>query len=294
MFTATLITAPDAATLGDDAVAGLCSRWEGEGITWLAAAEAASFRLPALPDDADAVRADLHKAGIDLVISPGIPQPKALLVADMDSTMIEQECLDELAAMAGVGDRVKAITVRAMNDEIGFEEALDERVALLRGHPASLIDAVIANRITLMPGGPALIATMKGHGAYTVLVSGGFLPFTGHVAAMLGFDAHYGNDLLIEDGRFTGAVGKPVLGRDTKLETLRATAASRGLDLADTMAVGDGANDLAMLKAAGMGVALHAKPVVAAASDIQINHGDLTALLYLQGYSKAEFSLPAS
>jgi phosphoserine phosphatase len=208
----------------------------------------------------------------------------------MDSTMIQQECIDELAEEAGVGDRVKEITARAMNGELDFEGALTERVGLLKGLPEGVIQQVIDSRITLMPGGPKLIATMKANGAYCALVSGGFTAFTAKIAATLGFDENRANTLIAEGGTLTGEVGRPILGREAKVQALEEITARLGLSEADVIAVGDGANDLGMLGRAGMGVALHAKPAVAAQCDIRINHGDLTSLLYLQGYSRAEFA----
>jgi phosphoserine phosphatase len=207
----------------------------------------------------------------------------------MDSTMIQQECIDELADVAGVGDHVKAITARAMNGELDFEGALIERVGLLKDLDESVIQTVIDTRITFMPGGKTILATMKENGGYAALVSGGFTAFTAYVAASHGFDENRANTLLIEAGKLTGDVGRPILGREAKVEALHEITARLGITAEDVMAVGDGANDLGMLGLAGAGVALHAKPSVAAECDIRINHGDLTALLYLQGYAKSEF-----
>jgi phosphoserine phosphatase len=202
--------------------------------------------------------------------------------------MIAQECIDELAAEAGFGPRVAAITARAMNGELDFEGALRERVALLAGLPEAAIGKVLAERITLTPGGCSLIATMKAAGAHTLLVSGGFTAFTGPVAARLGFHEAQANTLLVEGGRLTGRVTEPILGREAKVAALRGAAARLGIGVGDALAVGDGANDLGMLKLAGMGVALHAKPSVAAQCDLRVSHGDLTALLFLQGYAAGE------
>jgi phosphoserine phosphatase len=232
---------------------------------------------------------ELRKHAIDAATVSIHNRRKRLLVADMDSTMIHQECIDELGIMAGVGERIAAITTRAMRGELDFEAALTERVGLLKGLPASIIDTLIATRITFMPGGRTLLATMKASGAYTALISGGFTAFTAHVAASLGFDEHRANTLLIEDGKLTGAVARPILGQKAKIDGLKELARKHGLESSDAIAVGDGANDLAMLSEAGLGVALHAKPHVQESSLIRINHADLTALLYLQGYRREQF-----
>jgi len=204
--------------------------------------------------------------------------------------MIDQECIDELAAEIGIKDHVAAITARAMNGEIAFEPALRERVALLKGLDISVIDRVIERRITLASGGRELVATMRANGAYTALVSGGFTVFTGRIAAMLGFDEHRSNTLIEENGKLAGLVAEPILGREAKASSLIEISQRLGIAPAQVMAVGDGANDLDMLRLAGAGVALHAKPSVAAQAQIRIDHGDLTALLYLQGYRQEEFA----
>jgi phosphoserine phosphatase len=203
--------------------------------------------------------------------------------------MIGQECIDELAAEVGLKDKVSQITARAMNGEIAFEPALRERVALLKGLPISVVGEVIAKRITLTPGGKELIATMKARGGYTALVSGGFTVFTGPIAAVLGFDENRANILIEQDGVLTGEVAEPILGKQAKVDSLLDIAGRLGISPNETIAVGDGANDLGMLGTAGSGVALHAKPAVAAEAKIRIDHGDLTALLYLQGYRKSDF-----
>ncbi|MCE8440451.1 phosphoserine phosphatase SerB, partial [Rhodovulum sulfidophilum] len=225
----------------------------------------------------------------DLAAQPAEGRRKRLLIADMDSTMIRQECIDELAAEAGVGPRVAEITARAMNGELDFHGALRERVGLLAGLDAQVIDKVLAERISFMPGGHMLVATMKANGAHALLVSGGFTNFAAKVGAALGFDEYRANTLLIEDGRLTGTVAEPILGREAKVEALREVTERLGIGLGDALAVGDGANDLGMLGLAGAGVALHAKPSVAAECELRVNHGDLTALLYLQGYTRNDF-----
>jgi phosphoserine phosphatase len=226
---------------------------------------------------------------IDISLVPTRNRRKSVLLADMDSTMIQQECIDELGVAAGVGDHIKQVTAKAMRGELDFEGALKERVVLLRGLPEQAIQDVIEKRITLMPGGKTLLATMKAHSAYTALVSGGFTAFTAHVAHVLGFDENRANTLIVKDGKLTGEVAFPILGKDAKVESLHRICAARGIAADDVLAVGDGANDIPMLQAAGMGVALHAKPKVQEQARFVINHGDLTALLYLQGYSKSEF-----
>jgi phosphoserine phosphatase len=226
---------------------------------------------------------------IDIVVQPRIARRKKLLLADMDSTMIGQECVDELADFAGRKAEVSAITERAMSGEIEFEAALRDRVALLKGLPVDIVDKVLKERITLTPGGRELVATMRAHGAYTCLISGGFSLFTRAVAGMIGFQENRANELIVEDGRLTGEVAEPVLGRARKLATLVELLESFDLDDIDTLAVGDGANDLDMLVHAGLGIAYHAKPAVATAAAARIDHGDLTALLYAQGYRREDF-----
>ncbi|MDN5567396.1 MAG: phosphoserine phosphatase SerB [Paracoccus sp. (in: a-proteobacteria)] len=289
MFTVSLIAAPAAANLDGDLPQGISARWGGSEPRWLASAIAAEFDVDALPADADQVWSDLQSIGIDLVIQPVEGRRKLVLLADMDSTMIDQECIDELADFAGVGPRVADITARAMNGELDFHEALIERVSLLAGLDENVIGQVLDTRITLASGGRELVATMRAHGAHAALVSGGFTAFTTAVAAQLGFDEHRANVLLTEDGVLTGHVALPVLGREAKIEALNRITERFGLSPQDVMAVGDGANDLGMLQLAGSGIALHAKPAVAAQARIRINHGDLTALLYLQGYHAADF-----
>jgi phosphoserine phosphatase len=229
-------------------------------------------------------------AAVDVVVQRAAGRRKRLLLADMDSTMIGQECIDELADFIGQRARVAAITERAMRGEIEFAPALRERVAVLAGLPAAVADEVIAQRITLTPGGTTLVLTMRRRGAYTCLVSGGFTVFTTKIATLIGFDENRGNELIVgDDGRFTGAVAEPVLGRDAKLATLKELRQKLGIALNDTLVVGDGANDLAMIADAGLGVAFRAKPLVAQSAAARIDQGDLTALLFAQGYRRDEF-----
>jgi phosphoserine phosphatase len=290
MPVAVLLTSPDTPRLDRATVEALRDAWAGGDARWLMPGVAAEFPLPAAPDNHRQVWQDLQGMGVDLCLVPGTNRRKRLLLADMDSTMIRQECIDELADMAGVGPQVAAITARAMNGEIGFEGALRERVGLLAGQPEAIIDRVLAERITAMPGGRTLVATMKAHGARAALVSGGFTAFTARVAVMLGFDEHRANRLLAEGGVLTGAVAEPILGREAKVAALHGITAAMGVTPADALAIGDGANDLGMLGLAGMGVALHAKPAVQAQAALRVNHGDLTACLFLQGYTAAEFA----
>lgn len=291
MLTATLLTAPPSRSLDGALIASLRNAWGGGEIRWLAPQEAAEFDLPEEPANLWQVWEQLQPMGVDLAVQASSGRRKKLLIADMDSTLIRQECIDELADEAGVGAEVSAITARAMNGELDFEGALNARVALLRGLPEATIGRVLATRIALMPGANALIATMKVNGAHTLLVSGGFTAFAAPIARELGMDAYRANTLLAEDGVLTGAVAEPILGREAKVAALEQTAARLGITPADAIAVGDGANDLGMLNLAGLGVALHAKPVVQAQAKVRINHGDLTALLYLQGYTRGDFAV---
>ncbi len=238
---------------------------------------------------ADALRAALGLP-VDVVVQPAAHRRKKLFLADMDSTMIGQECIDELADYAGLKSYVAAITERAMRGEIEFAPALRERVALLKEMPLAVIDEVIAQRITPTPGARTLVATMRANGAYTCLVSGGFTLFTGRIAARLGFDEARANTLEVSGERLTGRVVEPVFGREQKRATLLDLRAQRGLAPEETMVAGDGANDMDMIREAGLGVAFHAKPAVAAMATARIDHADLTALLYIQGYRRDEFA----
>ena len=290
MFTATLIADPSRANLDQATLDALCGAWGGGDARWLNPNVAAEFSCDTVPRNAAEAWEGLQGLGVDLVVQPSAGRRKKMLLADMDSTMIQQECIDELADVAGVGARVKEITARAMNGELDFEGALTERVGLLKGLPDSVIREVIETRISFMPGGHDLLATMKANGAYCALVSGGFTAFTGHVAKTLGFDENRANTLLVSNGHLTGDVARPILGREAKVQALLEISDRLGIAHGDVMAVGDGANDLGMLGLAGAGVALHAKPSVAAQCDIRINYGDLSALLYIQGYAVTDFA----
>jgi phosphoserine phosphatase len=291
MITAILTSAPDA-TLPRQRLDQLCLDWPVDGMTWLARNQAVMLHLSHMPDDHNRRWAEWQTEQVDLNFTQTAPTPKRILIADMDGTMIGQECLDELAEMAGVGDHVRQITARTMNGELDFDEALRERVQLLKDHPARLIDDVLKERISFMSGAAILLATMRKHGAYAALVSGGFTPFTQYVSGQLGFDEHHGNTLIIANDTLTGDVANPIKGKQSKRQICLDLSARLHIPLSDILAVGDGANDLAMLDIAGMGVAYRAKRVVAAASRWRINHGDLTALLYLQGYQKDDFIFP--
>jgi phosphoserine phosphatase len=231
---------------------------------------------------------EIGMTGLDAVTVPAANRRKRLLVADMESTMIENEMLDELADFLGLREKIAGITTRAMNGEIDFEAALKARVELLKDLPVATLDEA-ARRIEYMPGGATLVATMKKHGAFCALVSGGFTWFTRMVRERLGFDFDAANTLDIAGAALAGSVAMPILGKEAKLSTLQRLCSERGLGLADAITVGDGANDLPMLQAAGLGVAFHAKPVVAAQVPARIRNGDLTALLYLQGYRHSDF-----
>lgn len=262
---------------------------------WLAAEEACELAFtPPLGADAasllSAIRHALAGVPIDVNVVPAARRRKKLLIADMDSTIIGQECIDEIADFAGLKTQVATITERAMRGEIDFETALRKRVALLKGLEEAVLQRVFDERVRLNPGARVLTATMRARGAACVLVTGGFTFFASRVAALAGFDHVQANRLAVQGGRLTGRVEEPILGRSSKLEALRRHSAERGLSAEDTLAVGDGANDLAMLAAAGLGVAFRAKPIVAAQARARVEHGDLSALLFLQGYTREEFT----
>ncbi|MDX2204535.1 MAG: phosphoserine phosphatase SerB [Hyphomicrobiaceae bacterium] len=275
------------AALGGDAIAE--ARWLSPGEAWEAHVQAgAALPLPTLKAR---IAAALGPAPVDVNVLAlgGADRRKKLLVADMESTIIVQECLDELAEYAGIRPRIAAITERAMRGELDFEAALKERVGLLAGLDAGVLQEIYDRRVSLMPGAAVLVATLKAHGAYCALVSGGFSFYTERIAARLGFDTQQANTLEIAGGKLTGTVAAPILGREAKLDALQRLARQLGIAAADALATGDGANDLAMIKAAGLGVAFRAKPIVAAEAQASVRHGDLTALLYLQGYHADEF-----
>jgi len=290
-----LIAAPDSAALDGDVLerAARALPWRRERPLWLAPGMAAELAFEAQKTDLDAVAEQVAAVSdgrpVDVNILPAAARRKKLLVADMDSTMIGQECVDELADLLGLKEKVAAITERAMRGALAFEPALRERVALLKGITLEQIADLIRTRITPTPGARELVHTMRAHGAYAALVSGGFTLFTEPVAAALGFDEHRSNRLDLEGDALAGTVAEPILGRDAKRDALADLRGRLGLAPIDTLAVGDGANDLAMLNEAGLGVAFRAKPAVSAAAEARIEHGDLTALLYLQGYRRDEF-----
>ena len=291
-FVATLVANPSNPVLTPSLAEKAADQVNASGLYWLADGIACDIALrdgSNLDVAYEKIRAVIAGQPIDCAVQEAETRRKKLLIADMDSTMIGQECIDELAAEVGLKDKVATITARAMNGEIAFEPALRERVALLKGLSTSVIDDVIEKRITLTPGGRELIATMKAKGFYTALVSGGFTVFTSRIAAMLGFDENRANLLLDANGKLTGEVAEPILGKQAKVDALIEIAERLGISPEEAMAVGDGANDLGMLHLSGAGVALHAKPAVAAEAKIRIDHGDLTALLYLQGYRKSDF-----
>lgn len=292
----TLIAAPNASAQTEGAAAAVSAALaplgaRGLGQEWLAPGIACDLHFSNLDaDQAEAAgRAALTQDfdAIDVIAQPSAGRRKRLLIADLESTIIANEMLDELADCVGLRAEIAEITRRAMNDEIDFAEALRARVALLKGLPESALDEAAA-RIRLVPGARALVATMRAHGAYTVLVSGGFTRYTSAIRAALDFDRDIGNEIIVENGRLGGTVREPILAREAKLDALKSIAAERSLPLFATLAVGDGANDMAMIDAAGLGIAFHAKPALAARARHRIDHGDLAALLYAQGYRASE------
>ncbi len=292
-FVTTLISDPKESLLNESLVRVICDNTGGMKINWLA--KNISCDIYHSPEaNIENVRSILSDSSLkfpfDWAVQPVQNRRKMLLVADMDSTIIEQECIDELAAEVGLKDKVASITERAMNGEIAFEPALRERVELLKGLNVDVVERVLNERITLTSGAIPLVKTMKAHGAYCALVSGGFTLFAEKIASMVGFDESRANHLIEQDGCFVGKVTEPILGQEAKLDALNELTARLKLDNSQTIAVGDGANDLQMLKNASAGVAFRAKPAVAKEAGIRIDAGDLTSLLYMQGYKANEFS----
>jgi phosphoserine phosphatase len=287
IYVLTLVANREATSLTDALLTGVRDALGDGAISVLSPGEAADISLATMPNLA-AVRAALDGAAVDAITQPAHGRRKRLLVADMDSTIVTGETLDELADFAGLKDRIAAITARAMNGELDFKAALRERVAMLKGLPLTALEQTW-QRVCLAPGAKELVATMRASGAMTALVSGGFSFFTSRVATMVGFNLHRSNVLLDDGAALTGAVAEPILDRHAKVATLRELAARDGLALSATLAVGDGANDLDMLCAAGLGVAFHAKPIVSAAAQARVDHAGLRALLFAQGYWAGEF-----
>ncbi|MCG7391664.1 phosphoserine phosphatase SerB [Microvirga sp. ACRRW] len=291
---ATLVANPSQPVVTDDLVAKAADVLGHETQRTILARGIAADLVLTSPADAKAVEITLRSAlegqPVDIVVQPLATRRKRLFLADMDSTMIAQECIDELADYVGLKAEVSEITERAMRGEIAFEPALRERVALLKNLPVNVVDEIIEKRITLTPGGSALVQTIRKNGGYACLVSGGFTLFTGPIGAKIGFDEHRSNHLILDGEKLAGLVEEPILGREAKLATLIELRERFNLAHHDTMAVGDGANDLAMLGEAGLGVAFRAKPAVAAAAHARIDHADLTALLYAQGYREEEIA----
>ena len=290
-YTLTLVARREATSLSAASIEDARALVSGQPAVILSPGEAADIPCAAFSPDGFSlsdIQARFAPRQVDVLLTRSRGRRKGLLVADMDSTIVASETLDDLAVRAGVGDRVAAITRRSMNGEIDFEAALRERVGLLRGLDEQALEATwVETRLT--PGARTLVATMRAHNALAALVSGGFTWFTGRVASACGFDVHHANQLGISKGRLTGRVAEPILGRAAKLDSLRSLAGSRSLRLAATLAVGDGANDLDMLREAGLGIAFHAKPVVAEAVPNRVDHADLRALLFAQGYPASAF-----
>jgi len=293
MFVATLIAA---GKLTDEVVREAIDRLSATGHEvgaphWLDEHDAADIIFQGSLISARSELAKMDHGALDVVVQPMGDRTKKLIIADMDSTMITVECIDELADYAGIKDQVAAITQRAMRGEIDFRGALAERVALLGGMPEGVLAECRYERVKLTRGARTLVQTMKAHGAHSVLVTGGFTAFAGPVGEAIGFDKVVANELLIEDGKLTGKVGEPIVDSAAKLETLKSEAAKHGLPLAETLAVGDGANDIPMITSAGLGIGYHPHPAAAEAADAAIRHHDLTALLWAQGYPRQSWVL---
>jgi len=293
MFVATLIAA---GKLTDEVVREAIDRLDATGHDvgaphWLDEHDAADIVFQGSLVSAREELAKMDHGALDVVVQPLGDRTKKLIIADMDSTMITVECIDELADYAGIKDQVAAITAKAMRGEVDFRGALTERVALLGGMAEGVLTECRMERVKLTRGARTLVQTMKAHGAYSVLVTGGFSAFAGPVGEAIGFDKVVANELLIEGGKLTGTVGEPIVDSSMKLETLKSEAAKHGLPLAETLAVGDGANDIPMITSAGLGIGYHPHPAAAEAADAAIRHHDLTALLWAQGYPRRSWVL---
>lgn len=291
MYTVSIISNPNVSLLDLGVIKNILNSFENsKNFKWLMPKVAAEFEIPVVPVYFEEVWRAYQNKEIDLTVQRSIGRKKKVLIADMDSTMIHQECIDELAFVYEVGEKVSDITQKSMNGDIGFEDALRERVALLKGMKTSAVEEVLKNRISLVPGGKFLVNTMRHSGCYTALVSGGFTLFANFIGHELGFNEVRANELLFDYGVLSGLVKEPILGKSSKLTALTEISRLLGINTADCIAVGDGANDITMLSAAGLGVAFHAKPIVQKVADVKINFGDLTSLLFLQGYTVDEFS----
>ena len=289
MYVITFICNPSNPILSNELVSKYCKAFEGISVKWLNYGIAADITIPEIPDEFKKYWVELQARKIDMVIQKEQYRKKRLLVADMDSTIIEQESLDELAYEVGCGEKISKITKQAMDGNLEFEDALNRRVDYLKGTPISTINKVIKNRITLSPGAKTLISTMQKNNVYSALISGGFTHFTSKIAQELGFNESKANQFEIINEKLTGAVISPILGKEAKVDFIRALTKKFGLSSIDVIAVGDGANDIGMLELAGSGVAMHAKEIVQSKANFIINHSDLSALLYIQGYNFNEF-----
>ena len=290
MYIITLMCNPSKPILTNDLVSKYCQTFEGISVTWLNDGVAADITVPEIPDEFKKYWLELQASKIDMVIQKEKYRKKRLLVADMDSTIIEQESLDELADEVGCGKKISQITKQAMEGKLEFEQALTLRVGYLKGTPISTINKVIINRITLSPGARTLISTMRKNNAYTALISGGFTHFTTKIAQELSFNESKANQFEIKNEKLTGVVSPPILGKEAKVDFIRTLTKKFGLSSIDVIAVGDGANDIGMLELAGSGIAMHAKEIVQSKAKLILNHSDLSALLYIQGYNFNEFT----
>ena len=289
MYVATFLCDPLEPILIDELISKYYTNFGGKAVIWLNGGIAADVKIPAIPTDLREIWSELQTKKIDLVVQRERNRKKKVLIADMDSTIIEQESLDELADEAGFGNQIRKITEDAMKGDLEFDEALRRRVKYLKGVSIDTINRVIDERIWLSAGARTLISTLKKHNVYTALISGGFTHFSSKIASKLGFDEHHANRFIHMNKKLTGAVKDPILGRDSKVNIMRALSKKFALPTDSFIAVGDGANDIGMLQLAGSGVAMHAKKIVQSKSKIIINHSDLSALLYLQGYQSDDF-----